>query len=108
MSIPDDWPQVLDFFDIPLVIEPSSNQRCSSATLLPISKPDLGEGGPGASPPRRDDSYVPAGRLADASENRVTVAMAFLRHPETMKTCSDAVILAIDASPDKVGIYLVP
>jgi hypothetical protein len=33
---------------------------------------------------------------------------AALRHPETMKTCSDAVILAIGASPDKVGIYLVP
>jgi hypothetical protein len=41
-------------------------------------------------------------------DKRVTVAMPLLRHPETMKTCSDAVILAIDASPDKVGFYLVP
>src|SRR4051812_40530134 len=36
MSIPSAWPQVLDFFGTPLVIEPSPGQLSSDAGLLPI------------------------------------------------------------------------
>src|ERR1700739_4155640 len=36
MSIPAAWPQGLDFFRTPLVIEPSAGQLSSDAGLLPI------------------------------------------------------------------------
>ena len=40
MSIPSAWPQVLDFFGAPLVIEPSAGQLSSHAGLLPIRQFD--------------------------------------------------------------------
>jgi hypothetical protein len=40
MSIPPAWPQVLDFFGTPLVIEPSAGQLSSDAGLLPIRQFD--------------------------------------------------------------------
>jgi hypothetical protein len=40
MSIPTAWPQVLDFFGTPLVIEPSPGQLSSDAGLLPIRQFD--------------------------------------------------------------------
>src|SRR5215831_15481730 len=40
MSIPAAWPQVLDFFGTPLVIEPSHGQLSSDAGLLPIRQFD--------------------------------------------------------------------
>ena len=40
MSIPAAWPQVLDFFGIPLVIEPSPGQLSSDAGLLPVRQFD--------------------------------------------------------------------
>ena len=40
MSVPRAWPQVLDFFGIPLVLEPSSGQLSSDAGLLPIRQFD--------------------------------------------------------------------
>ena len=40
MSVPSAWPQVLDFFGTPLVIEPSSGQLSSDAGLLPIRQFD--------------------------------------------------------------------
>ena len=40
MSIPAAWPQVLDFFDTPLVIEPSPGQLSCDAGLLPIRQFD--------------------------------------------------------------------
>ena len=40
MSIPAAWPQVLDFFGTPLVIEPSPGQLSSDAGLLPIRQFD--------------------------------------------------------------------
>src|SRR5262249_47070747 len=40
MSIPDAWPQVLDFFDTPLDIEPSRGQLSGDAGLLPIRQFD--------------------------------------------------------------------
>src|SRR5947209_4633764 len=40
MSIPADWPQVLDFFGSPLVIEPSPGQLSSDAGLLSIRQFD--------------------------------------------------------------------
>src|SRR6516225_2304243 len=40
MSIPSAWPQVLDFFGTPLVIEPSAGQLSSDAGLLPIREFD--------------------------------------------------------------------
>jgi Transposase DDE domain group 1 len=40
MSIPSAWPQLLDFFGTPLVIEPSSDQLSSDAGLLPICQFD--------------------------------------------------------------------
>src|SRR5215475_8943863 len=40
MSLPGDWPQVLDFFGTPLVIEPSAGQLSGDAGLLPIRQFD--------------------------------------------------------------------
>ena len=40
MSIPSVWPQVLDFFGTPLVIEPSHGQLSGDAGLLPIRQFD--------------------------------------------------------------------
>ena len=40
MSIPPVWPQVLDFFGTPLVIEPSPGQLSSDAGLLPARQFD--------------------------------------------------------------------
>jgi hypothetical protein len=40
MHIPAAWPQVLDFFGTPLVIEPSQSQLSSDAGLLPIRQFD--------------------------------------------------------------------
>jgi hypothetical protein len=40
MSIPSAWPQVLDFFGTPLVIEPSAGQLSSDAGLLPLRQFD--------------------------------------------------------------------
>ena len=40
MSIPAAWPQVLDFFGTPLVIEPSVGQLSGDAGLLPIRQFD--------------------------------------------------------------------
>jgi hypothetical protein len=40
MSIPAAWPQFLDFFGTPLVVEPSSGQLSSDAGLLPIRQFD--------------------------------------------------------------------
>src|SRR5262245_35413237 len=40
MSIPAALPQVLDFFGIPLVIEPSAGQLTSDAGLLPLREFD--------------------------------------------------------------------
>jgi hypothetical protein len=40
MSVPSTWPQVLDFFNTSLVIEPSSGQRSGDAGLLPIRQFD--------------------------------------------------------------------
>src|SRR5215475_1625562 len=40
MSIPAAWPQVLDFFGTPLVIEPSQGQLSGDVGLLPIRQFD--------------------------------------------------------------------
>src|SRR2546421_3892321 len=40
MSLPGGWPQVLDFFGTPLVIEPSSGQLSGDAGLLPVRQFD--------------------------------------------------------------------
>src|SRR5690242_11752218 len=40
MSMPAAWPQVLDFFGMPLVIEPSGGQLSSDAGLLPVREFD--------------------------------------------------------------------
>ena len=40
MSIPSAWPQVLDFFGAPLVIEPSPGQLSGDAGLLPVRQFD--------------------------------------------------------------------
>jgi hypothetical protein len=40
MSIPAAWPQCLDFFGTPLVVEPSSGQLSSDAGLLPVRQFD--------------------------------------------------------------------
>jgi hypothetical protein len=44
MSIPIVWPQVLDFFGTPLVIEPAPGQLSSDAGLLPVLQFDQGIG----------------------------------------------------------------
>jgi hypothetical protein len=48
------------------------------------------------------------GRRENGREIMVSVAMPHSRLPETMKTTSGSVILAGDASPEQVGIHLVP
>jgi hypothetical protein len=40
MSVPPTWPQVLDFFGTPIVIEPSPGQLSSDAGLLSIRQFD--------------------------------------------------------------------
>jgi hypothetical protein len=40
MSLPAAWPQVLDFFGTPLVIEPSPGQLSSDVGLLPVRQFD--------------------------------------------------------------------
>ena len=40
MSIHSDWPQALDFFGIPLVIEPSPGRLSGDAGLLPVRQFD--------------------------------------------------------------------
>jgi hypothetical protein len=40
MSVPGVWPQVLDFFGTPLVIEPSPGQLSGDAGLLPVRQFD--------------------------------------------------------------------
>ena len=40
MSLPGDWPEVLDFFGTPMVIEPSPGQLSGDAGLLPIRQFD--------------------------------------------------------------------
>jgi hypothetical protein len=40
MSIPAAWPQILDFFGTPVVIEPSAGQLSSDAGLLPLRQFD--------------------------------------------------------------------
>ncbi len=40
MILPPPWPQVLDFFGTPLVIEPLPSQFSSEAGLLPIRQFD--------------------------------------------------------------------
>ena len=40
MSVPAAWPQVLDFFGLPIVIEPSPGQLSGDAGLLPIRQFD--------------------------------------------------------------------
>src|SRR5262250_1088410 len=40
MSIPSAWPQVLDFFGTPLVVEPSPGQLSGDAGLLPVRQFD--------------------------------------------------------------------
>ena len=40
MSLPGDWPQVLNFFGTPLAIEPSPGQLTSDAGLLRIRQFD--------------------------------------------------------------------
>jgi hypothetical protein len=44
MSVPGVWPQVLDFFGTPLVIELSRGQLSSDAGLLPVRQFDEGVG----------------------------------------------------------------
>jgi hypothetical protein len=44
MSIPPAWPQVLDFFGTPLVIERSPGQFSGDAGLLPVGLSDRGIG----------------------------------------------------------------
>jgi hypothetical protein len=40
MSVPSAWPQILDFFGTPIIIEPSPGQLSSDAGLLPIRQFD--------------------------------------------------------------------
>jgi hypothetical protein len=40
MSIPAAWPQILDFFGPPVVLEPSPGKLTSDAGLLPIRQFD--------------------------------------------------------------------
>jgi hypothetical protein len=44
MSLPSAWPQSLDFFGMPLIIEPSAGQLSSDAGLLPLRQFDQGIG----------------------------------------------------------------
>ena len=48
MSIPAAWPQALDFFGTPLVIERSPGQSSGDAGLLPVGLSDWGIGFAGA------------------------------------------------------------
>jgi hypothetical protein len=60
MSLPAAWPQVLDFFGTPLLIEPSGGQLSSDAGLLPIGHFDGRIGLPRAFANALDDPGDPA------------------------------------------------
>jgi Transposase DDE domain group 1 len=60
MSVPPAWPQVLDFFGAPLVIEPSAGQLSSDAGLLPVRQFDQGIGLTRAFAEALDDPRDPA------------------------------------------------
>ncbi len=59
MSVPSAWPQVLDFFGTPIVIEPSPGQLSSDAGLLPIRQFDQRIGLTGAFADAIDDPRDP-------------------------------------------------
>ena len=59
MSIPSAWPQVLDFFGAPLVIEPSPGQLSGDAGLLPVRQFDQRIGLTGAFAGALDDPRDP-------------------------------------------------
>lgn len=60
MSIQPAWPQPLDFFGLPLVVEPSQGQLTSDAGLLPIREFDQRLGLTRAFADARDDRRDPA------------------------------------------------
>ena len=59
MSIPVAWPQVLDFFGKPLVIEPAAGQLSGDAGLLPVRQFDKCIGLTRAFTDALDDPRVP-------------------------------------------------
>ena len=73
MSVPSAWPQVLDFFGTPLVIEPSAGQLSSGAGLLPIRQFDERVGLTRSVANALDDSRDPvvSGQCADTLEEPV-------------------------------------
>ena len=64
MSVPFAWPQVLDFFGTPLVIEPSPGQLSSDAGLLPVRPFDQNIGLTRAFADALDDTRDPGCDLA--------------------------------------------
>jgi hypothetical protein len=64
MSIPPAWPQVLDFFGTPLVIEPSPGQLSSDSGLLPVRQFDQHIGLTRAFAEALDDTRDPGCDLA--------------------------------------------
>jgi hypothetical protein len=62
MSVPPAWPQILNFFGTPLVIEPSAGQLSSDAGLLPVRQFDerigLTQAFAGALDDRRDPALT--------------------------------------------------
>jgi hypothetical protein len=59
MSIPPGWPQILDLFGTPLVVEPSPGQLPGDAGLLPVRQFDLRVGLPRANACALDDPRDP-------------------------------------------------
>jgi Transposase DDE domain group 1 len=59
MSIPPAWPQVLNFFGTPLVLEPSPGKLTSDAGLLPVRQFDQRIGLPRAFAGALDDPLHP-------------------------------------------------
>ncbi len=59
MSIPPAWPQSLDFFGTPIIIEPAPGQLSSDARLLPIPQFDQRMGLTQAFPDALDDPRTP-------------------------------------------------
>jgi hypothetical protein len=80
MSIPPAWPQVLDFFGTPLVIERSPGQSSGDAGLLPVGLSGRGIGFARAFD-ALDDPATPASRSGAFRRWSVPTSLAPRRLP---------------------------
>jgi hypothetical protein len=113
MSIPAAWPQILDFFSTPLVIEPSPGQLSSDAGLLPIRQFDQRIGLTQAFADALDDPRDPdliGHTLAEMVRSRVYGILAgyFDQNDHDTLRADPVFKLIADRSPDDTDLASQP